>query len=206
MSSWERPPGAPSTEDGGRGDPSAQSRRGSSHPGGLEELRPERPEAAVPRWAGVLAGFVVGAMLIVALGGFTNLFDQASMQAESAALFDEGFAAGAAQARDEAESAALSREVAAFARGLVDGAAEGVMEIESRIEEAETRATRAAGAAALVLASEEREMGLRVGFDLGFDEGFEEGYKEAKRQAMALGVVLEDQALEETAQADGASG
>ncbi len=184
MSNWDRSSGT--DEEAGRG---------AVSPGGLEELRPARPDRVLPRWLGPLLGFVIGAALIMAVGGLTDVFDADPTEAEAAALFDQGFAAGTSQARDEADTEAARRESAAFARGETAGLAQGLVEVEALIREAEGLATRAAGASVLVLASVERDQGIRVAFDRGFQDGFEagfeDGYEMAKRQAMALGVVLE---------------
>jgi len=150
MSNWDRSSGTEEEAGGG-----VVSR------GGLEELRPAQPDRVLPRWLGPLLGLVIGAVLVMLVGGLTDVFDGDQTEAEVTALFDQGFAAGASQARDEAE--ALRRESAAFARGQAAGLARAVVEAEALSREAEGLATRAAGASALVLAAVERDQAFRWG-------------------------------------------
>jgi hypothetical protein len=172
MSNWDRSSGTEEEAGGG-----VVSR------GGLEELRPAQPDRVLPRWLGPLLGLVIGAVLVMLVGGLTDVFDGDPTEAEVTALFDQGFAAGASQARDEAE--ALRRESAAFARGQAAGLARAVVEAEALIREAEGLATRAAGASALVLAAVERDQGLQVGFRRGFQDGFEAGFEDGYEAASA---------------------
>lgn len=127
----------------------------------LQELDPSRPERPLPHWLGPAAAFLTGVLATVAVIAATGVFDtgpsQAAADAAATARYDEGFADGARQTRQDIESEFQDRTDV-----LVDAAR----------REARERATTAAGAQVL------EQLGRS--FDDGYRAGYGQGYRQAK--------------------------
>ncbi len=88
----------------------------SGRPADLQDLPPRRPDRALPSWLSLFLAVFAGALLVAAVGAFTDVFDDDDRSAIIAA-YDDGFGAGSAQAAELAADELVGREASAFIRG-----------------------------------------------------------------------------------------